>query len=296
MEVLYHLFFIGSIGIPIILIIVLIFRNRSKEVIKKKYNAKTVFQMAIQYVIAYNLIFFIQELFLAWGKNWIGLTSYLYHNNHGWVGDDHREALLQGSGAIAIFIIGLLMVGIYLVLRKRALNIWTKTMILWLALHGLMQSLPQITTAFVAKNTDVGQAFDYLNVDGLTGFAIALLSVLCTIYASKWFFEQFAELGLFSTANSRSQFKSMLKIIFLPVFIASFLIILYRIFPLDRGFNQFFNLIPWLTWFFVFAIRSVQHGTSRTLESRGLILYTLFALGILVFFQAVLAQGVVFVP
>lgn len=296
MESLYHLLFIGSFFVPIALLIYLMFQNRKMTTIKRNYSFWSILQMALQYVIAYNFVFFIQELFLAWGKNWIGLTSYLYHNNHGWDGIDSRTALLQGSGALAILFFGLLMIGVFLIMRKRNISVWTKTMVLWLAFQGLIQSLPQVTTAFVAKNTDVGQAFNYLSINGIKGFSIALLSVIAIVYFTYWTFNQIARLGLLEMANSKSQFNSALKIIVLPAIIASILIIPYHIFPWDRGFNQFFSLIPWLPWFAIFAALQPKEKISIMLRSKGILATVLVAIFILLVFQLVLAPGVIFNP
>jgi hypothetical protein len=58
----------------------------------------------VLYALAFNIIFFIQELFLALGKRWLGLKAVLYHNNHNWYGEHPMDDLAQGYGAVAIFI------------------------------------------------------------------------------------------------------------------------------------------------------------------------------------------------
>lgn len=59
---------------------------------------------ALLYTLAFNLIFFIQELFLVLSKALSpGLRATLYHNNHRWEGDNPLASLLQGTGAVAIF-------------------------------------------------------------------------------------------------------------------------------------------------------------------------------------------------
>src|SRR4051812_35873206 len=56
------------------------------------------------YVLAFNLIFFLQELFLVIPKALTpGLHPTLFHNNHDWTGHRPIEKLLQGSGALATF-------------------------------------------------------------------------------------------------------------------------------------------------------------------------------------------------
>lgn len=53
---------------------------------------------AVVYALSYNLIFFIQELFLVVPKALTsGLRPTLFHNNHTWSGDNPVAALLQGT-------------------------------------------------------------------------------------------------------------------------------------------------------------------------------------------------------
>jgi hypothetical protein len=57
------------------------------------------------YALAFNLIFFIQELFLVLPKALTpGLRPILFHNNHCWEGQNPLASLFQGTGALAIFI------------------------------------------------------------------------------------------------------------------------------------------------------------------------------------------------
>ena len=63
---------------------------------------------AVIYALAYNLTFLLQELFLVIPKAIYGLQPILYHNNHRWLISDPIEDLLQGSGALAVLVSGLL--------------------------------------------------------------------------------------------------------------------------------------------------------------------------------------------
>jgi hypothetical protein len=63
---------------------------------------------ALLYALAFNLIFFIQELFLVLPKALTpGLRPTLFHNNHRWEGESPLASLLQGTGALAILVVGL---------------------------------------------------------------------------------------------------------------------------------------------------------------------------------------------
>ena len=116
MDTILHLFFMALLFGPIILAIwgYLKWKNIAVPKDDGKWNVKyMIINSSVLYALAYNIIYFIQELFLVLGKNWIGLKSYLYHNNHTWVGEDPRDDLMQGSGALAIFILGALLLVCY---------------------------------------------------------------------------------------------------------------------------------------------------------------------------------------
>src|SRR5262245_17447751 len=58
--------------------------------------------------LSFNLTFFWQELWLVIPKALVpGLHPVLYHNNHDWSGHVVVADLLQGTGAVATFVLGL---------------------------------------------------------------------------------------------------------------------------------------------------------------------------------------------
>jgi len=146
----------------------------------------------------------------------------------------------------------------------------------------------------MATQTDTGQAFAYLGIEGIVGFVIALLSVMLIAASCYWFFLQFADLGFLDTSSLKGQMISVFKMIGLPLLIGSVLIIPYRIFPIDRGFNQFFNLIPWLPWFLMFAGSRKAEARESRLEHPPLLPTFVVALIILLLFQFLLAPGIQF--
>jgi hypothetical protein len=67
------------------------------------WNWTLTINSALLYALAFNLTFFIQELFLVLPKALTpGLRPTLFHNNHTWQGDNPLANLLQGTGALAI--------------------------------------------------------------------------------------------------------------------------------------------------------------------------------------------------
>lgn len=76
------------------------------------FNWRLCLSSALFYTLAFNLIFFIQELFLVLPKAFTpNIVPVLFHNNHDWTGENPLARLFQGTGAVAIFLIGILALG-----------------------------------------------------------------------------------------------------------------------------------------------------------------------------------------
>jgi hypothetical protein len=140
---------------------------------------------AVLYALAFNLIFFIQELFLALGKRWLGLKAYLYHNNHNWDGNHPMERLAQGYGAVAILIVGIICLFIARCIKMS--SHWMQLFFLWMAFQGFVQSLPQFITAKAAPDTDTGQAFTYLGIGETAGIVICITGIIIMLFTGALF-------------------------------------------------------------------------------------------------------------
>jgi len=151
------------------------------------WNWKLTSASALIYTLAFNLIFFIQELFLVLPKAFTpGLRPTLFHNNHSWDGDSPLVKLLQGSGALATFITA--SVCALLLQRGWGRTSTSRLFLIWLAYNGFFQSLPQVVIgAFIPAN-DVGMAMDYFGLGStakmtaamVAGLAIPLIAVALT--------------------------------------------------------------------------------------------------------------------
>jgi len=131
---------------------------------------------ALLYTLAFNLTFFIQELFLVVPKAFVpGLSPVLYHNNHSWSGDHPLEALFQGTGALAIFVSGCVFA--WLLRRGGARPHGRQLFFLWMTFHGFFQSIPQIVVGAIAPDNDMGMAMDYLAMSGAAKTAAALVAL-----------------------------------------------------------------------------------------------------------------------
>jgi hypothetical protein len=142
---------------------------------------KLVFASAFTYALAFNLIFFVQELFLVLPKATVpGLDPTLYHNNHHWAGDDPIAALYQGTGALAILSTGCLF-ALWLKLAPPK-SAGRRLFVFWMAFHGFFQSLPQVVVGAILPGNDVGMAMDYLAL-GPTAKAVAAFAALALMAA-----------------------------------------------------------------------------------------------------------------
>ena len=88
---LSHLLPLALLVVPLIWGIYGFLRSRKQTIIPATNLVPSPFwpvviNSAVLYALAFNLIFFIQELFLTLGKRWLGLKAVLYHNNHNWFG------------------------------------------------------------------------------------------------------------------------------------------------------------------------------------------------------------------
>ena len=97
-----------TLGGPALLALRGVIRNRRVSATgaadNPPWDSKLAVNSASFYTLAFSLIFFVQELFLVVPR---ALTPRppptLFHNNHQWDGDNPLAALLQGTGALAIF-------------------------------------------------------------------------------------------------------------------------------------------------------------------------------------------------
>lgn len=134
-------------------------------------------------VLAFNLVFFLQELFLVLPKALVpGLNPTLFHNNHDWAGSDPVAELLQGTGALAILIVALALLWR---LCRTGGGATFRLLLVWIAFSGLYQALPQVVIgAFVPMN-DVGRAMTWLGLGDADKYVAAALAVLAMILAGR---------------------------------------------------------------------------------------------------------------
>ena len=95
------------------------------------------------YALAFNLTFFIQELFLVLPKALTpGLRPTLFHNNHRWEGEHPLAGLFQGTGALAT--VATAIVCLWLLRRDAGRSANTRLFLVWMAYCGLFMAPPQV--------------------------------------------------------------------------------------------------------------------------------------------------------
>ncbi|MGZ8347605.1 MAG: hypothetical protein ACXWUP_10900 [Allosphingosinicella sp.] len=185
---------------------------------------------SLLYALAFNLVFFIQELFLVVPKALTpGLRPTLYHNNHSWQGDHPLASLFQGTGALAILVTGLVFAALVKAGTGRTAN--ARLFVVWMAYHGLFQSLPQLVVGAIAPGNDVGMAMDYLGLSTEAKSAIAVTAMVAIILAALWLTRPLLELveNERDVADSRARHRFIARIATIPAFLAIPLIIAFRV-------------------------------------------------------------------
>jgi hypothetical protein len=261
-----------------------------------KSNYTTMINSAVLYALAFNLIFFLQELFLVLGKKALGLNAFLYHNNHTWEGEHPMVSLMQASGALGIFLVGLICLAFFRFTQNfKSIG---RLFVLWLAFQGLIQSIPQVMVAYLDSNTDVGEALvGYLKLSQPMLIILAITSITATILISIWFSRlllEFVSNDVYLN-NPKAKFKYIRFIAVGAALIGSILIVPFRIPPISQAITPFIVFVfsvPW-TWVAA-AVSKPMRRTSNGISEKIYWSPVLFLVLILIFFRSVLAPGVAF--
>jgi hypothetical protein len=296
MKVISHLLPFSLLLIPIIWGLYGFFKTRGEEkniLAQETKPGIVILNSAVLYALAFNIVFFIQELFLALGKRWLGLKAILYHNNHNWEGSHPMESLAQGYGAAAIFITGVLC--LFFANRTNRSTHWIHLFFLWLAFQGLAQSIPQFITGKVAPDTDTGQAFTYLGIGEGLGLFISIVGIIAMLYIgilfSKYLLRLSPSFHLVNTARGR--FGYLLRIALLAAAIGAILIIPFRIMPWDRALAPLMVTLISVPMVFANAWKAkVTDTINNDVNNKVFIVPIVLLVAVLLIFQLVLAKGI----
>jgi hypothetical protein len=194
------------------------------------WNWKLIAMSALLYVLAFNLTFFIQELFLVLPKAFTpGLRPTLFHNDHHWDGQNPLASLFQGTGALATLIVG----GSCALLLRRGLGRSTavRLFLFWMAYSGIFMALPQVVIGAISDQSDLGMMMVYFGLAPVTRTALALAALTAVppiaIQLGRLLHMQIGGADHARGARSRNLFTFQAAT--LPALLALPLIVLFRI-------------------------------------------------------------------
>ena len=233
---------------------------------------------ALWYAIAFNIAFFVQELFLVVPKALTpGLSPVLYHNNHLWSGDHPIAELLQGTGAVATLVLGLVAL---IWLRRGSWLVGGRLAIGWLAYHGFYMALPQfVLGAFVSAN-DIGQAMGWLGLGEAARLAIAAVAVAAAVGIGRLLAPEFSRVGRIWTVAGW------------PALVGTLLVMPFRVprDPVEVGIVPLMVLLAGIPWLLLFGRRRGEWMVGIP----GLAAPLLLLVALLLLFQLVLRPGIAF--
>jgi hypothetical protein len=263
-----------------------------EEVLAGRIGWRPIVHSTLAYVLAFNLTFFIQELFLVLPKALVpGLEPTLFHNNHDWTGEAAIAELFQGTGALAILLSGLLFC--WVVARQERPGLFP----LWMAFNGLFQALPQFIVGAMVPENDMGRAYDYLEIGPVGETILALVALAAMPAAGLWLGRRFLASAWEGApvASARTRFGYLLRMAGLAALAALPVIILYRV---PRELIEVLSgpiLVPLFGygWMQLAAFRS-GHISGRGEPPDKVLPLALAAIALLAFFQLILRPGISF--
>jgi hypothetical protein len=206
---------------------------------------------SLAFALAFNLIYFVQEFFLAWPKALLpGVEAVVFHNNHNWSGDHPDVVMYQGAGALAIIVLGVLLTVIGIVLAKRLKGlhpIWW-----WSAALGLGLGLIQVPIAAMHPDNDVGQAMDFLQWAPMVRDAYALVAVAGAIAFGIYFTKPLLAMAPSGSVESaRARVIYVLKFAIIPLLVGTIIAWANRAPPMGHLTMPLFSgmfILPGVDW------------------------------------------------
>ena len=216
---------------PLLLALMGWFRARSEPATPAaSWDTRLTATSALLYTLAFNLVFFVQELFLVLPKAFTpGLRPTLFHNNHRWEGEHALASLFQGAGAFATFVLGL---GCLLVLRHGAgRTVIARLFLVWVGYCGVFMALPQVVVGALSSGSDVGMAMEYFRLTAAAKNIAALLALAAIPLFAREFSRHLlglaSEPAQLADAGARSRF--IFQTATLPALVAIVLILPFRV-------------------------------------------------------------------
>ena len=262
-----------------------------------RWNWPLTMGSALLYTLAFNLIFFIQELFLVVPKAFTpGLRPTLFHNNHTWEGVSPLAGLFQGAGALATFLTAT--VCVLLLRRGWGRSSTSRLFLIWMAYNGYFSSLPQVVIGAFLPANDVGMAMAYFGLSPAAKMAAAATALLAMPLLGVGLTRPLLSLaeapGEIATAAARTGF--VFRVATLPAVVAIGLIIPFRV---PRNWIEVVMVPVVVTCIGIIWMQAgawlqrnvAARGDSRNMSVAGL---AGAALALLLVFQLVLRPGIRF--
>jgi hypothetical protein len=252
---------------------------------------------ALLYALAFNLTFFIQELFLVLPKALTpGLRPTLFHNNHRWEGEHPLASLFQGTGVLAILITG---GACALLLRKRPPRSPTvRLFLVWMTYQGFFQTLPQVVIGAISPRSDVGMAMDYLRLGATVRAGAAVVALAAIPPIALWLARSLLALAEdpAAIANGWARTGYIFRVATVPALIAIPLIIAFRV-PrelIEVVMPPLVATVIGIAWVQAGAWRVVAARTGAGLAAMSPVYPLALLVTLLLVFQLVLRPGVPF--
>lgn len=244
--------------------------------------------------LAFNLTFFIQELFLVLPKALTpGLEPTLFHNNHAWTGSHPLAELFQGTGAAATLLSATLCAA--LLARGAGRTLASRLFLLWMTYCGFMMALPQLVVGALSGASDLGRALGYLQVHSAARLALALLALAAMPWIAWRLARGFLALSASMPGSAGLRSGWLLRVVTLPALLSVALIVPFRV-PREVievivvPFAVMVAGVPWMqasaAWHTAVVSRPARDG--------GLAVVLVATLVLLALFQGVLRRGIAF--
>jgi len=195
-----------------------------------RWNWRLSVASTLLYTLAFNLTFFLQELFLVLPKALTpGLRPTLFHNNHSWEGENPLAGLFQGTGAVAILLSGLLCA--LLVKHGVGRSKTTRLFLVWMAYCGCFMALPQVVIGALSSGSDLGMAMAYLQLGATAKTMMALVALAAILPIALRLGHSLLELAddKARVASTRARNRFVFQVATLPALVAIVLILPFRL-------------------------------------------------------------------
>jgi len=194
------------------------------------WDGRFITASALFAALAFNLIFFGQELMLTLPKAFVpGVHVWLYHNNHHWECDAPILSLLQGTGGLTDLILGFVFAGLLNIASARSMT--TRLFLFWMAFQGLYQGLSQVVAGALLPGNDMGMAFVYLGLSPVMKKAALALGLTLSVLAGFWLAR--AAIRLFGTTAETltpgGRIGFLFRTVMIPALVAGPILIPFRL-------------------------------------------------------------------